>query len=394
MKVKPGLYPAILLLSALSACIGGRERPATRSLHEAVGAPGVALGSTSSLAPLRMASEGVRVQGGGDAVTLGDRWAVGSLTKAMTSALAGTLVDQGKLRWTDRIRDVLPQLRGSLPAYGEVTLEQLLAHRGGILDDSGLEPRLKDLPAFEGDIRARRLQAAEWLLRQEPCEAPGTRFRYSNAGYLVAAAMIEEAAGEPWEDALFSRLLTPLGIQAALGLPCEEGPGQPRGHTRKPEGWVPGDRPAEPDGRIHDLFAPAGTKVSMTLESALAWARVHLKGLRGQDAPVLKAGTVKKLHTPLGDGVALGWIASNCHGRAVSWHNGAFEGFSSCLVLDPVRDRAVVVFANGFEGDLVDPGGRLEKIAGAELHRISKDPRRPGRGKPGRPSPFREPGAD
>ena len=80
--------------------------------------------------------------------------------------------------------------------------------------------------------------------------APGSRFTYSNAGYVIAGAVLERVAGKPWEQVVREDLLAPLGIRSAgFGAPGEAGADdQPRGHERRGEAWVP----LEPDqvGRI------------------------------------------------------------------------------------------------------------------------------------------------
>ena len=79
-----------------------------------------------------LAVAGVRVRGGEEQVTLEDAWHLGSCTKAMTATLAARLVDQGTLRWDSTIAEVLPDMTDGMdPVYRDVTLKDLLLHRGG-----------------------------------------------------------------------------------------------------------------------------------------------------------------------------------------------------------------------------------------------------------------------
>ena len=76
---------------------------------------------------------GERRLGSGEWATLDDRFEVGSCAKSITAMVAATLVEEGKLRWEDRIIDILPTVQaGALPEYADVTLEQLLGHRSGL----------------------------------------------------------------------------------------------------------------------------------------------------------------------------------------------------------------------------------------------------------------------
>lgn len=292
--VRPRLLLLCLLASLLShlACSNGRTEPSrSERLTDAAGTPGVVLGITTGKGTFHRKAQGVRVQGKEQAVTVDDVWAIGSVTKSMTAALAATLVERGQLSWTDRVVKVVPGLAGALPAYQDVTLEDLLAHRGGILQDDDFFCVQATLPPLQGDIHTMRVQITQWALRQPPRHAPRTTGHYSNLGYVVAAAMMEEVMGEPWEQAVFSRLLAPLGIQAGLGRPAEGGGPQPWGHEMEGAAWQPQD-PERPLSILEQVALPAGVNLNMRLESALAWTRVHLRGLQGHDSPVLKAETL------------------------------------------------------------------------------------------------------
>ena len=86
----------------------------------------------------------------------------------------------------------------------------------------------------------------------------------------------------------------------------------------------------------------------MRLGDLLAWAQLHLRGLRGQGCPVLSAAGFRKLHAPVGaESIALGWIEDTFQGRPTSCQGGSGASFTACVALDPERDRALVLLANG-----------------------------------------------
>src|SRR5437667_12007161 len=75
---------------------------------------------------------GVRKRGTSAKVTDNDHWHLGSDTKAMTATLIAMLVEEKKLKWYDTIGERFPELRNEMnAAYRDVTLQQLLCHRGG-----------------------------------------------------------------------------------------------------------------------------------------------------------------------------------------------------------------------------------------------------------------------
>lgn len=73
---------------------------------------------------------GVRKRGDVTPVTLGDKYHIGSCTKAMTASLAGMLVERGTIAWDSSLEAIFPELTVH-PGYSTVTLSQLLTHTGG-----------------------------------------------------------------------------------------------------------------------------------------------------------------------------------------------------------------------------------------------------------------------
>jgi CubicO group peptidase (beta-lactamase class C family) len=117
---------------------------------------------------------GVRALGTDVAVTDDDRFHLGSDIKAMTATLVGMMVDEGKLRWTSTIGEVLgAKVSGMNPALAAVTLEQLLSHTGGIPtdnEDRALGRRLLSVPLCPSAKKFLRRRAK--FIRgalEEPC---------------------------------------------------------------------------------------------------------------------------------------------------------------------------------------------------------------------------------
>jgi CubicO group peptidase (beta-lactamase class C family) len=334
-------YFQTLVGFTLALAVGYFGRPAREAAPRpplaAAGTPALALGMADARRVLRREVAGVRVAGEPQPAGPDDRWILGPAAESLTATLAAVAVEQGRIRWTSRAAEVLP---GVAPdsAAGEATLEQLLAHQAGL---ASLDPPAHP-PRFTGDLRRQRLQAACWLLEQPVAGKPGS---YSPGHYLVAAAMLEQAFDQPWEQAMADRLLAPLGLEARLDLPGQGDDRQPWGHFGGPGQWYPEAPGSAPPDRLQ---APAGTRVAMRLGDVLAWAQVHLRGLRGQGCPVLGPAGFRKLHTPVGaDGLALGWIVDRYRGRRLSCQGGSGGSFTACVALDPDRDRVLVLLANG-----------------------------------------------
>jgi CubicO group peptidase (beta-lactamase class C family) len=349
----PFFYGACLLLSLL-ACGGGQSSvstpPPTNSYLAQIGTPAVAIGVAGGQAARHQEVSGLRIQGRPEMASLTDLWHLGSDVKAMTASLAAVLVEHGQLSWTTKVKDVFPNLTGTLSVYDAVTLEQLLSHRAGTLPMENQSDWLA-LPAFTGTLPEQRVEFTQWLLQQSPVAPPGTTYVYSNGGYVLAAAMIEQVLGQAWEQAIFDKLLTPLGLHAKIGWPGQADTHQPWGHLWSGSQWIPND-PSDPANAFPPILNPAGN-LSMTLGDFLTWAQINLRGLQGVDCAVLTASSIQKLHTPVGTplnqpGYALGWgHGLDAQGNPVSVHLGSAGTFDAYIVVDAPKDRAVVIIANG-----------------------------------------------
>jgi CubicO group peptidase (beta-lactamase class C family) len=130
---------------------------------------------------------------------------IGSIAKPLTLAAALALVEDGKLNLSDRLGDLLAGVPADKRA---ITLRQLLEHR------AGLPAYVVDSPA--GDfVELSHGEALRRIFRRPLRFEPGTNYGYSDAGYIVAAALIEDAAGEPFEDFLRGRILGRGGMRSA-----------------------------------------------------------------------------------------------------------------------------------------------------------------------------------
>jgi CubicO group peptidase (beta-lactamase class C family) len=130
--------------------------------------------------------------------------AIGSLTKQFTAAAVLRLETDGRLRVSDRLGDLLA---GVPPDKAAITLHQLLTHTAGIVEmtyGSGLEAEWA--PRTRGEVVAE-------ILARPLLFPPGDGFAYSNAGYTLLAAVVEQVSGQPFDLFLRRRLLAPLGIE-------------------------------------------------------------------------------------------------------------------------------------------------------------------------------------
>jgi len=307
---------------------------------------------------------GVRKLGDDTKAGLDDRWHLGSNTKAMTATMIGVLVERGVMSWDTKIKDALPDLAKTMrPEYADVTVEMLLAHRGGIGHEWDVPGLWDKLWKREGTPVEERRKMAEVMLAQEPKVPPGEYF-YSNCGYGIAGHMAETITGKPWEQLMRELVFDPLGMTSAgFGVPWEgEPPTDPWPHKSIGLFVTPGPFADNPPS-----IGPGGT-VHASLDD---WARFvieHLKGARGKDGNLLKAATYRRLHrgqkTDRADmAYALGWQIlerdwakpkrGGGKGRCLH-HAGSNNSWFALVWIVPERDFAVLCVTN-IGGDGIFP---------------------------------------
>src|SRR5450830_666767 len=288
---------------------------------------------------------GVRKAGGTDAVTSQDLFHLGSMTKAMTATMLSTLVRDGKLSWDMTMAEAFPAIASVMDSrYSDVTLEQLVTHTSGLASYT-TDPEWASIPPFTGTPAQQRQAFARMLLTRPPFGPAGV-YRYSNAGYAVAAAIAERVTGKTWEKLMQQRVFGPLKIRAAYGWPLLSGDDEPWGHRIKNGVVTPHN--LSDHYRVPTVLAPAGD-VSMSILDYSVFARLHLAGLENIDGSALSAADIQRLHQSVLE-YSFGWHEELIAGVPTSWHRGTCDTFDTFVLLQPSRNIGVIVFTNA-DGD-------------------------------------------
>lgn len=289
-----------------------------------------------------VAVTGVRKSGTDVAAAPDDLWHLGSDTKAMTAAWIAHVVGRTPLKWDAAIGAVLPrETAGASDAFRRITLLQLLSHRAGLPAnvDWPRASRSADTP------RAQRLAAVRMAAAAPLQSEPGSKYEYSNLGYVVAAAMAEQVANEAWEDGIRTAVFAPLGMTSAgfggLGTPGQIDQPWPHSGT---------GAPAPDNGPLADnpeVMGPAGT-VHCSLGDWAKFIADQLKGFTGRGA-LFGADTYTRLHTPtFGGDYAFGWLVAErpWANGTVYTHAGSNTMNYAVVWMAPKRDFAVLATTN------------------------------------------------
>ncbi|MEU9446250.1 serine hydrolase domain-containing protein [Streptomyces sp. NPDC048304] len=271
------------------------------------------------------------------------QYRIGSITKTFTAVLVMRLRDEGLLDLGDPLEKHLPGT-----GAGEATIAQLLAHTAGLAAES-------PAPWWERTPGTLRPELGDVLGEQPLLHPVGRRHHYSNPGYTVLGALVEQLRGAPWEEVLRNEILEPLGLHRTSTQPQAPHAGgwavHPWADAMLPE-------PLEDLGRM----APAGQLWSTTGDLALFAAF-----LAAGDDRVLSAESVREMRTPAApaeaadvlDGATygLGLQVQRRDGRLLVGHSGSLPGFLANLTLSVEDDVAAVVLANCTSGPLLGAVG-------------------------------------
>jgi CubicO group peptidase (beta-lactamase class C family) len=315
--------------------------------------PGVAVAIVKDGRVVLAKGYGVRKVGEAAPVTPQSLFRIASNTKAFTTAALAMLVDEGKLRWDDRVVDHMPSFQMWDPyVTREMTIRDLLTHRSGLGLGAG---DLMFWPAtdFTRDEILRRIRYLK------PASSFRAKYAYDNLLYLVAGQMFPLLAGKTWEQFVQERIFTPLGMAHT------------NSSTRELMAAADVAAPhARADGKLvallqtdHDNNAPAGA-INSCAEDLAKWMILQLS--RGgklfsaaqskemwspqtilpiadlpKGAPAALIATQPQFHA-----YGLGWMLRDYRGRKMVYHTGTLAGYVSRTTLIPELNLGVVVLTN------------------------------------------------
>lgn len=295
----------------------------------------------------------------GIANTTDTKFRIGSVTKQFTAVLVLMLAEEGKVDLDATISTYWPD---SPASWDRVTVRHLLHHTSGIpnvtdFDDFATQ---KYLPKTPEEMIAR--------FASEPLEfEPGSKWAYSNSGYLLLTKVVEAASGEEYEAFLRSRILNPLGM-ANSGIDHSEAilPKRAAGYAPAKTGV------ANADYVFMGIPRGAGAMYSTTGD-LLKWQQ----GLFG--GKLLKPASLTAYLTPaeydIGENTryALGVAVTENDEGTMYAHSGGIEGFNAWLGYDPDLKATVAVLANLNGGAANKIGLQLMKLArGGEVQLASE----------------------
>jgi uncharacterized protein YbbC (DUF1343 family)/CubicO group peptidase (beta-lactamase class C family) len=280
-----------------------------------------------------------------------------SLTKPVATATSiMILIERGELRLADRLGKLLPEFDNH--GKGEITLEQLLRHRSGLIADNP-----------EKDYADGPEKAWQRLADLELVGKPGERFVYSDVNYLILGRLVEKRSGRSLDQFAAAEVFAPLGM-TSTGFAAQFGADARRAFIERttPTERLNGEmlRGVVHDPRSRALGGVAGhAGLFSTADDLAVYAQLILSGGLGPNgARVLSPLSVRLMTsagaTPPGQRRGLGWDVDTPFGapRGSLFSRDSFghTGFTGTSIwIDPETQTFVILLTSRLHPDGIAP---------------------------------------
>jgi CubicO group peptidase (beta-lactamase class C family) len=289
-------------------------------------------------------------------------------SKQFTAMSIMLLVHDGKLHYEDHLTDVFPDF----PAYGKaITIRQLLQHTSGLKDYEDL------MPPADPNVPVEQIQIQDAgvldLLKQQTATkfTPGSKWDYSNSGYVVLGLVVGKVSGKSFPDFLHERIFVPLGMTHTLAY-VRGGPQVPNrafGHSLEAGKWKQTDQSPTSatlgDGGIYSSLRDLAKWDRALREHTLLSVREMQAALTPVKPP--NGAPTEPDGAPADYG--FGWFLNPYKGHQRMWHYGETMGFLSAIQRFTKDDLTIVVLCNRTD---VNPTALALKVADELLPQSTK----------------------
>jgi serine-type D-Ala-D-Ala carboxypeptidase/endopeptidase len=290
---------------------------------------------------------------------------IGSITKTFTGLILSQMVEQGKVKFNEPVRELLPPGTVAKPVGDEITLLDLATQHSGL-------PRMPDnfKPADPSNPYADYSPSSlyTFLAKQTVAKPAAPGFLYSNLGFGLLGQALAVRSALSYSALLRDEVIDPLGLKdTTISLTPEQ-------LAR----FIPGHSGDHKPAHAWDLDAFAGAgAIRSTASDMLTYleANLHPESIK----PAAKSTAASTLSSALtqqhelradampGTRIALAWLFESESGNY--WHNGATGGYSAYAFFNPKGDYAAVVLLNttlGNTGSFADRLGQhiSQRLAG------------------------------
>lgn len=268
---------------------------------------------------------------------------IGSITKQFTSAVIMQLQQEKKLSVQDKLSKYFPDF----PNGDKITIENLLTHTSGIYNYTN-DPAFMQTEAVKPATQDKMLA----LFKDKPLDfEPGSKFSYSNSGYMLLGYIIEKVAGKTYFQAVRERIFKPLHMEhSGFDFTGLSSPDKATGYNKLTA------KENEPSGIVDSSVAFAAGAIYTTVDDLYKWNRAMFAG------KVLNATSLKQAYTPFKGYYAYGWVIDTANGQKEVSHGGGIFGFTSYISRKLNDETCVILFDNHGSGSLSTIAGNIRAI--------------------------------
>ncbi|MBL7920216.1 MAG: serine hydrolase [Bacteroidia bacterium] len=253
------------------------------------------------------------------------KFKLASVSKQFTAMAIMILQEKGKLSTEDKLTKYIPDY----PNGDKITIHHLLTHTSGI-------PNVTALPVFDTmKVKSHTLEQTIALTKNKPLEfEPGSKFNYSNSGYILLTYIIENASGKKYEDYLKEVIFDPLGMKnSGLYPPTGTLKNSAIGYTEANEGLV--------EAPYIDMSIPSGAgALYSTVEDLFLWDQALYT------EKLVKKETMEKIMTVYKDNYAYGWMFTKYKEHKKFFHGGGIEGFNTVINRFTDDELCIIILKN------------------------------------------------
>lgn len=288
--------------------------------------------------------------------TTDTKFRIGSVTKQFTAVSLLLLQEQGKLDLDDPISK---HLKDTPEAWIPITVRHILRHTAGL-------PNVTSLDEF-GPKSVTPLTQDELIAMFAPLPLefePGSKWKYSNSGFVLASRIVENVSGQSLADFYQSNIFSPLGMEAS-GLDVSS-----KILPKRADGYSPtGDDKTVMNAPYVYMGIPTGAgAMYSTTGDLLKWQRGLFGGKILNEESLAEYVLASEHEAFMGSHYAHGVTVFDEEGNRSFAHGGGIQGFNAWLAYDPDREVTVVVLANLNGGSANKLGLQLMKLAqGGEI---------------------------
>jgi CubicO group peptidase (beta-lactamase class C family) len=252
---------------------------------------------------------------------------IGSITKQFTAAIILELQEQHRLS----VQDKLSKYISDYPNADSITIENLLTHTSGIYnftdDDAYMQGKSANSIPLEYLIS---------LFKDHPLGfSPGTKYNYSNSGYVLLGYIIEKITGKHYFTVVKENIFTPLGMTHS-GFDYKDLKNQNKtiGYLKLTKNSL------QPAPIVDSSVSYSAGSIHTTVGDLYKWDRALYTN------KIIHDSSLQKAFTPFKNNYGYGWVIDSSFGKKVVMHEGGIFGFVSFIARIPADQTCIILLEN------------------------------------------------